>query len=602
MRFDDSLDTVLAAEMSSAAGIQSAWRQIVDLIGRRRAPPRLGAMARLRAIRDDVPPAVRAASARGLERADPPRELVALFVTDAAQVAAPLARTARLGADEWLELLPAMQPATRGVLRHRRDLDPRVERALAAFGSHDFALPAATASSESELLPIFAPAPAPEPVAPVERADAALPPTSLEPVMAVAASEPVAPPPEFIPPEPLPFVAVADIARDLPLVAEARRLDEASPEDDDFAIAEIVARIEAHQREIETRAPAPIVPPPPADRFRFETDAAGTIRWCEGVARGAVVGLSLTAGRDGGPIAADGVAAGALARRARFTDARLEVAGNSDAAGSWRIAGTPVFDFASGRFTGYRGTARRPRADEQPHLAAHTPATDALRQLVHELRTPANAISGFAEMIEHELLGPVEPLYRDRATAIRNQTRGLLDAIDDLDTAARLESRSLELRPEAVALTPLLTRVLGDLHPLAELRGAQLSLDVEPDTVAAGDARALERLWSRLLTALVAASAPGEVVAGRVGRDGDAVRLTIDRPRAFSPTPDGPLLSADAEVEAAGDGAPLLGAGFAFRLARNLTAELGGSLVIDAETLTLRLPAAVDRAVEQATV
>src|SRR3546814_5933795 len=99
------------------------------------------------------------------------------------------------------------------------------------------------------------------------------------------------------------------------------------------------------------------------------------------------------------------------------------------------------------RFAGYRGTARRPRADESaaPRTAGIVP--DSLRQLVHELRTPTSAIAGFAEMIEAEILGPVADPYRDRAAAIRRQARDLLVAIEDLDTAARLESRALDLRP-----------------------------------------------------------------------------------------------------------------------------------------------------------
>ncbi|WP_447407616.1 hypothetical protein, partial [Clostridium perfringens] len=83
----------------------------------------------------------------------------------------------------------------------------------------------------------------------------------------------------------------------------------------------------------------------------------------------------------------------------------------SDAAGTWRVAGTPSFDPASGRFVGYAGIARRPRADEDV-APSRRMASDSLRQLVHELRTPTNAIAGFAELIEAQLLGPVSDVYR----------------------------------------------------------------------------------------------------------------------------------------------------------------------------------------------
>ena len=88
--------------------------------------------------------------------------------------------------------------------------------------------------------------------------------------------------------------------------------------------------------------------------------------------------------------------------------------GSSAAAGDWQMSATPAFEPASGRFTGYRGVARRPRADERAEpIRANRPAAEALRALVHELRTPTNAISGFAEMIEAQVLGPAPDVYRD---------------------------------------------------------------------------------------------------------------------------------------------------------------------------------------------
>lgn len=590
MRFDDSLDTVLAADMSGPAAIEWTWRQLVDLIGRRQSRVREDAIARLHAIRPQVSRSARLAAARGLERADPPAALVALFVDQELAIAGPVMRGARLSGEEWLGLLPAMLPATRGVLRLRDDLPSDVVRALVAFGPTDFALH----SDVFEVVEERVFEPHPEPIAE----------TAEEPVHELG-------PPSFVPPEPDPFVTIADVARAIPVVAEAIRhedepaealAEEAAPTEptrEDFEIPALVARIAAHQRAI--GGETPFAAPRPATAptsFRFETDAAGLIRWVEGVERGPLIGLSLTAGRDGRPAHVDGVAAGALAHRGRFSDARLEVGGTSDAAGSWRISGAPVFDHASGRFTGYRGTARRPRADEAPH-PINAAASDALRQLVHELRTPANAISGFAEMIEHQLLGPVPDAYREQAASIRGQTGGLLDAIDDLDTAARLESSRLDLRAERVPLAPLIARIVDQLESLTELRGASLTLSGD-GAVVAGDAIAIERLLSRFLTALVSSARRGEHLSGQVVDDGETVVLGMTRPAGFV-APRGALFEADAEAEAANEDGPLLGTGFGFRLARRLAKELGGSLAVEAEALTLRLPAAVERSVEQAT-
>ena len=323
-------------------------------------------------------------------------------------------------------------------------------------------------------------------------------------------------------------------------------------------------------------------PAPRADRFRFETDRAGVIEWVDGINRGATIGLALARpgdDREGG----DAVIAGALRRRAAFRDSRLNIAGNSDAAGDWLLSGVPVFDPASGRFMGYRGTARRPRGHERAEGTPGPPA-ESMRQLVHELRTPANAISGFAEMIESEILGPVPDVYRERATVIREQAHLLVAAIDDLDLAARIEGNSLELRPQAVPIGELMRSVAADLGDLLTLRGA--AFDIDPDqTQVEGDRRAIERLIGRLFATLAAAAKRDERIGVRIQDAGPLVAIHIARPSG---------LDIDALDAAEGEtrDAVLLGADFALRLARNLAHELGGAFEIGVDRLRLTLPAA----------
>jgi signal transduction histidine kinase len=759
LRFDDTLETVLASDLSTPYGVQSAWRQLVDLIGRRRAVAGHRAMSVLRSIRDSVPLPVRAASARALEFADPPPPLVRLFSLDELQVALPVLRSARMNSSEWIQLLPELAPASRAVLRNRRDLSPVVRRALESFGPIDFVLPDETVKE----VPVELPAPSPETVfeeTVVEEvvweneidwsAVADVPLGETEPVEGESEDEPVAetvapelsaepepsPEPEtrkaplvywsvtggnrqpaqessltallarlpesvqaaelvgeplstaaeaveaepdealdalveqvpeiLIEPEPEPvaarieeeedfsFIALAGLApsmtavaaqvaevpeipirpvqsgTDVPalaaeliappespeqgpameqddvLVAEVRQMAAEAAGDDDgtFEIADVVARIDAFWRHREETGPIEPRAPRPADEFRFETDAKGMIRWVDGVSRAPLVGVALDSQSvPGGPESSrvDGVAGGAFRRRAGFSNARLSVEGESDAAGDWLISAIPVFDPGNGRFTGYRGTARRPRVDERaeplrPSLAGPAMPADSLRQLVHELRTPTNAIAGFAEMIEAQMLGPVGDAYRDRAQVIRSQARELMGAIDDLDLAARIDSAALSLVPGQIALRPVLAMIVDDLAPLAELRGSVVALPIA-DLSVMGDRRAVERLLARLLATLVSASGQGERIGVHVAPESkDMVAITIDRPQALADYPGDSVLDIDDERE----DITLLGTGFALRLSRNLARELGGALVIGPESLTLRLPAAVNEQVGQA--
>jgi len=573
VRFDDTLETVLAADLGTPYGVQSAWRQLVDLIGRRRVPPATRAMATLRAIRSEVPRQVRVASARALEFSNPPAPLVRLFARDDLPIAIPVLRSARLSASEWIQLLPDLTPAARTILRNRRDLPPAVQRALESFGPVDFVLPNDAGVSETGV----------EHARVTEVVDSS--------AGSIAEAEPDAQNLTMDHSERISAAASRDaLARP---AAQPARIEDEGP----FEIAEVVARIDAFWRNREEAGPVPTPAPPVVEQFRFETDEKGVVRWVDGVSRAAVIGLSLDLlGIDGSQI--DGIAAGAFRRRAGFSTARMHIEGSSDAAGDWLISAIPVFDPANGRFTGYRGTARRPRTDERAEpvrVPVGSPA-ESLRQLVHELRTPTNAIAGFAEMIETQMLGPVAGIYRDRANVIRSQARELLGAIDDLDLAARIDSAALSLVPGRVPLRPLLATIADDLAALLELRGSMIALPIEDLTVA-GDRRAVERLLARLMATLVSASAPGERIGVNMALESDQkVAVAIDRPRALADYPGDSVLGIDDERE----DATLLGTGFALRLARNLARELGGSLVIEPSILTLRLPAAVTSQVGQA--
>ena len=634
MRFDDTLETVLAADVSTPFGKVSAWRQLVDLIGRRRVPADPRALALLQLIRAEVPLEVRAASARALELAQPPFGLVTLCASDEMGVAGPVLRSARMSSGEWIELLPRLSAAGRGVLRGRRDLPAGVDEALALF-TGDFVIEGEVAPTPAgtiaELLGRIREKPLGEAITAATK----------------PANEVEAPTKQPVTPNST-FVSVGAAAKSIPVVAAALQRvadgedaadatdaamiqndtaaeidpdlvlapESGAPHDSDmpgdsltlleredaaattgvaegpFEIADVVARIDAFYTRQEGR-PSPPVARSRAEGFRFETDAQGVIRWVEGVARTPLIGLSLDLAAMPRSTGVDGVVAGAFRRRAAFSDARLVVAGQSDAAGDWRISGRAAFDPATGRFTGYRGTARRPRLEEDAAKLPQGREADSLRQLMHELRTPTNAIAGFAEMIERQMLGDAPAVYRERAAVIRDEARALLAAIDDLDIAARIEATALQLQPGEVAVRPLLARIAEDLGALCAARGAAIEVAAD-NALVLGDPRAVERLLSRMLATLVSAAGQGESIGVRAVEGDELVAVIFDRPAALAAYANEALFGIDDEHE----DAALLGTGFALRLIRNLSRELSGSLVIEADSVTVRLPAAVTKSLE----
>ncbi len=557
VRFDDMLATVLARPADKPADRVALWRQLIDLLAQRRpgADPALSreAFLRLQALRPDVPIAIRCETARAFAGRSILPMLAAFLAADVPAVAGAILPHVRLDEAGWLEILPRLTPTGRGFLRHRRDLGPNVAAALRGFGATDLALGGGTVA-------VAAPAPA---------SLGEVPP---EPVHQAA-------------PEPPPPVASVEHG-----VGEGQ-------------IRAIITRIARFRKGRDGQFPEP--EPEQIHAFRFETGVDGIISWVDGAPRGPLVGETIATPANG-LYGVDAQAPGAFRRRAPFRDARLMVAGRSGVAGEWRIAGVPVFAPTDGRFIGYRGTARRPRPDERAEPAPEEWGLyggglepDSLRQLVHELRTPLNAIGGFAEMIRRQMRGPVSTSYRDRAQNIAEQAGQLLAAVDDLDVAARLETRRLDLQRIEVDLATMLALICDNHAKSAARRGGALECAVAPDLAPViGDPAALRRMIGRLIGASAALAGEGETI--RVVLTGGAaetmLELAVRRPARLDGQSDAALFDTAYGPEGDWPDAPLLGLGFSLHLVRRLAGAAGGGLRIEPDRFVLNLPVADKRA------
>lgn len=365
-------------------------------------------------------------------------------------------------------------------------------------------------------------------------------------------------------------------------------------------IKDLVARIEAYRKDRVDDGDEFFLQgsdEAPGDTFRFEAGVDGLINWVEGAPRGPVIGIELGAMAEIGEHGVDGHAAGAFRRRTPFRNARMRVPGQGLAAGDWLISGLPLFDAASGRFEGYRCTARRPLRDEQPFLRAHGLVSqglppDSLRQLVHELRTPLTAIRGFAEMISAQLLGPVSSPYRDRAEAIIADARKLLAMFDDLDAAAKIERGAFEGRSVAgVEPISTLQAVVQDIAPAGSAYRTRLRLDLEPELPnVLIDLVTLDRLFSRIVSVALSASQEGDSMDLALHRTGSALQFRVDRPARLAGMSVAQMFDASLEGSESIDDGPPLGLSFALRLIDSMATAVGATFEILEDAFLLRLP------------
>lgn len=369
-------------------------------------------------------------------------------------------------------------------------------------------------------------------------------------------------------------------------------------------IRDIVERIERLRSERETRD-APYLPytedefsdfPAQVDEIRFETDENGTVSWIEGAPPGAVVGVDIAEPAfDDGP-GPDAYGAAAFRQRMPLENARMRLCGAEMIAGDWRINAAPFFDSVSGRFNGYRGIFRRPTIAESALIQTDGPANaDHIQQLVHELRTPLGAIIGFSEIIEQQLFGPVTEDYRLLAKSILNDAERLLAGFDDLSMAARIESGQLSFAAGVTDCDWLAARLADRLHGLSDLLHVTLNLvQAHPVRPYAVEADIAERMFSRLLSAVIIGCETDEVLDGRFRTEpglNATNRFVLTLPRKLLVMDETELFgSGPSSVDDTSE-APLLGLGFSLRLVRSLARNVGGDLRFYNEALVLSLPA-----------
>lgn len=361
------------------------------------------------------------------------------------------------------------------------------------------------------------------------------------------------------------------------------------------SLSDVVARIERRRRSREAHrsAAAAVVPQEAPSLFRWECGPSGEIAWVEGAPRGALIGRSIARVQESDVDRLDEDVVRAFARRAPFRDAEMKVGGEGLVAGAWKISGLPAFDPTDGRFAGYRGIAQRDSTPPPPRgetAAAMLSDPDSLRELVHEIKTPLNAIIGFAEIIQGQYLGPADHRYRERAAEIVAQARLLLGAIDDLDFAAKIHASAGGVR--RVDLARLLESLRETLSEAAAEQKVEIELVMRPgDCIAALEPEIADRLIGRFADAVIDQASAGEVLKISIEQGEKDCRIAISRPGALRNLPDGLLfdgaVAADAEPKASS-----YSAGFSLRLVRGLARIGGGDLVTSPTSLALVFPRA----------
>jgi two-component system OmpR family sensor kinase len=209
----------------------------------------------------------------------------------------------------------------------------------------------------------------------------------------------------------------------------------------------------------------------------------------------------------------------------------------------------------------------------------------------HELRTPIFSLGGFVELLEDDEL---DPETRQRfLEQVRDQVDRLGKLSVDLLDLSRLESGSLELRPEEVDLAELTRSVSAEFEPTLAQHDARLELRLPGgrDSIRAQcDPVRVAQIMRILIDNALTHTPAGTQIVVTAGREDGRVRLVVrDDGDGITPAALGrvfePFYTAD----------DASGSGLGLAIASELAGRMAGRLSVQSErgetTFVLEIPA-----------
>lgn len=214
-----------------------------------------------------------------------------------------------------------------------------------------------------------------------------------------------------------------------------------------------------------------------------------------------------------------------------------------------------------------------------------------LALMSHEMRTPLNSVTGYAEVLARR--PGLDPVAVDQLGQIQRSGDALLMLVEDVLEISRGDD-ALSLAP--LCLTDVVAAAAAPSRLLAESKNLDFTVDIRPDAALmfAGDRRRLRQALHHLISNAVKFTEQGtvSVLADRI--DGEVLIAVTDSGCGLD------TAGADRLFEAFVQGDDSIsrthiGAGIGLSLVQRHAALMGGSVVIDSRpgdgaTFTLRLP------------
>ena len=214
--------------------------------------------------------------------------------------------------------------------------------------------------------------------------------------------------------------------------------------------------------------------------------------------------------------------------------------------------------------------------------------------LGHDLKSPLNAVIGFAEIMDAEMRGPMPDAYKDYPGLIRESGETLLRLVEDMLAYAKSESGTYELDLAPMDIAASGESVLRQSQAMADKAEVKLRMTGTAEVIAMADADAVRRIWDNLVSNAIKYSSPGDTVTLQANALGEACVIQVTDTGAGMDAED---LARIAQPFAQGRNAKgRAGTGLGLAMVQRLAEMQGGQVEIrtapgTGTRITVRLPA-----------
>jgi signal transduction histidine kinase len=202
--------------------------------------------------------------------------------------------------------------------------------------------------------------------------------------------------------------------------------------------------------------------------------------------------------------------------------------------------------------------------------------SDFLASVSHDLRTPLNIITGYAQLLHEGTFGPVTPEQTDALARIVRTVGDQVALISDLLDLARIEQGTFRCAPEPIALADLVPSLRDMMDVLLRGRPVRFETDVPADVVAVADRERVRQVLVNLLANAAKFTNEGCVALVARARAGGVDVSVTDTGPGIDPGLRGQVL----EPFVRGD-SPAAGSGLGLAIVSRLLQAMQGTLTIE---------------------